>query len=140
MTDNIQQLEVDFYKAMHDWAADGKVSPDPRSLLEYRPNSSTVWSKLDSFHIEAAGDYRWRPAKKRTVIIDGVELVAPEVVVPVQGNRFFYAISNSGVVEDTWVGDLFDSKVLANGKVFLTREDCQAMSDAQRKQRLGGGV
>jgi hypothetical protein len=30
--------------------------------------------------------------------------------------------------------------VLAAGKMFLTSEDCQAMADVQRKQRLGGGV
>jgi hypothetical protein len=34
-------------------------------------------------------------------------------------------------------GDEFDKQQLANGKVFLTREDAQAMADAQRKQRLG---
>ena len=134
------EFEIEFYKAMHEWVQGGKVGPDPRGVWEFSTYSD-YWiappTQMPDFVSYAK--YRWKPAKKRTVVIDGVELVAPEVDAPVNGTTYFCEY-NRGNIESysPWGGYSFDYEALANGKVFLTREYCQSMADAQRKQRMGG--
>jgi hypothetical protein len=83
------------------------------------------------------GEYRWKPAPKRTVIIDGVELVAPETAAP-KGEYFFISVA---MVESKRWGDYeYEKRWLRNGLIFLTHEDAMAMYEAQRKQRLGGAA
>ena len=138
-----QEFEIVFYKAMAEWAQGGKIGKLPRGNWEYRYSKSEDWKQSSELpHTPSFDDlaqYRWKPAKKRTVVIDGVELVAPEVDAPVKGATYFCEY-NKGNTESysPWGGAEFEYEALKNGKVFLNREDCQAMADAQRKQRMGG--
>ena len=139
---NAQGFEVASYEAMHKWVTGGKVGPDPRGEWEWKysmwHDSAWVASKqLDAPLFGAEKCYRWKPAKKRTVTLDGVELVAPEVDVPAEKVQYFYEHSGGNIRVERWEGLDFDKTILSNGKLFLTHEDCQAMSDVQRKQRLG---
>jgi len=138
-----QEFEIEFYRAMHEWVQGGKVGPDPRGEWEYQGDIRDKWWALGngvpnpSFN-DRRENYRWKPAKKRIVVIDGVELVAPEVDAPTDGERYFIEGWDGEFFSYLW-GDRYGEDIaLANGKVFLTREDCLAMADAQRKQRLGG--
>ena len=137
---NAQEFEVAFYEAMYKWVAGGKVGSDPREEWEYGykvdewRNSN---SKPKAPEFDTNTHYRWKPTPKRTVTIDGVELVAPEVVAPNENAEYFYEHSGGKIRMEWWEGIDFDKTILSNGKVFLTHEDCQAMSDVQRKQRLG---
>jgi hypothetical protein len=136
------EFEIVFYEAMAKWASGGKVSPDPRGEIEFRPNTTWNWSEAHADQLEGTegGEYRWKPAAKRTVTIDGVELVAPEVEAPAVGTTV-YCPGHWGVSTFTWERETAMTVDYLNyGLVFLTREDAQAMADAQRKQRLGGGV
>jgi hypothetical protein len=134
-----QEFEIVFYEAMAKWASGGKVGPDPRSEIEHRPNAGWVWADcdMDSLIRIVGGEYRWKPAPKRTVPIYGVELIAPEVEAPAEDTEYFAEFVDGSVGAWAWGDfDYFDKQVLTNGKLFLTREDAQAMADAQRKQRL----
>ena len=135
-----KEFEIEFYKAMHEWLQGGKVGPDPRGQWECASeNTANSWVQhmVTPRFLDDKTLYRWKPAKKRTVVIDGVELVAPEVNALEYGNAYF-AEGFGGLVDELFWCDDTDPMALANGKVFLTREDCQAMADAQRKQRMGG--
>jgi len=138
-----QEFEIEFYKAMHEWVQGGKVGPDPRMMWECRaPNCGKL--EFDSkFPHQTPSftdgiEYRWKPAKKRTVVIDGVELVAPEVAEPMRNTIYFVEGRDGTLFSYLWGDWEGQDDALANGKVFLTCEDCQAMADAQRKQRMGG--
>lgn len=133
------EFEIAFYEAMVKWAAGGKVGPDPRGEWEFAPFDSLAWVQGRNIipYFEPHTLYRWKPAKKHTVIIDGVELVAPEVDAPEKGKMVFIETANGCVYTWKWAGEDYDGELLANGSVFLTREDCQAMADAQHNQRLG---
>ena len=147
MTYGSQAFKIAFTDAMLNWYKGGKVDPDPRGQWECidPPRGGWIAGHRGPPSFSLTTTYRWKPAKKRIVIIGGVELVAPETVAPetvapVDGTTFIYEMGNGSVEDCPWTGSAFDKRSLANGKVFLTSEDCQAMSDAQRKQRLGGGV
>ena len=138
-TFTVQQFEIEFYLAMSDWAREGKVGPDPRGEWEYQQISNATWHETfapatPEWDLHA---YRWKQPKKRTVIIDGVELVAPEVKAPDSGTKYYREGGDGMVYEGMWGTSDWDRHSIANGKLFLTREDCQVMADAQRKQRLG---
>lgn len=139
---NAKEFEVAFYEAMAKWVAGGKISPDPRGEIEilYADQQGIAWTHINTCHPEFLDTwvYRWKPAKKRTVTIDGVELVAPEVDAPTYGDTYFCENWHGDFEEETWRDTSSDESALVNSKVFLTREDCQAMSDAQRKQRIVG--
>ena len=136
------EFGIEFYTKMAEWVQGGKVGPDPRGEWEYQGHINAKWMSFVGNCVpsptfdDPREKYRWRPAKKRTVVIDGVELVAPEVDALEYGNAYF-AEGFGGLVDELFWCDDTDPMALANGKVFLTREDCQAMADAQRKQRMG---
>jgi hypothetical protein len=136
-----QQFEIEFYAAMSKWVSGGKVGPDPRGEWEWRDTPTSSWDfsicMREPMWLSDC-EYRWKPAKKRTVLIDGVELVAPEVGAPTDGAQFFIESMDGIVLMHEWnISDLEHRVALKNGKVFLTREDAQAMADALRKQRMG---
>ncbi len=140
-----QEFEIAFYEAMSRWVSGGKVGPDPRGEWESRTGLFDPWvgtratAPLFPPHYFADCEYRWKQPKKRTVVIDGVELVAPEMVAPADDTEYYTECPNGTVEEWVWGSDNFDDvEALKNAKVFLTSEDCQAMADAQRKQRMGG--
>jgi hypothetical protein len=81
-----------------------------------------------------------KSVKKRTVPIEGVELVAPEVEAPEIARQCFVPAQPTGLYIFNWTGNPCEVIWLLEGLVFLTREDCQAMGDANRKQRLGGAL
>jgi hypothetical protein len=130
------EFEIVFYEAMAKWAAGGKVDPDPRGEWECKQGDKWVIYCGTGFPDNLL--CRWKPAKKRTVFIDGIELVAPEVDAPAKNCEFFYEDESGLVAATLFCGCPNDVITLINAKVFLTREDCQAMADAQRKQRMGG--
>ena len=139
---NAKEFEIEFYDRMSRWVQGGKTGPDPRGEWEFRIGGK--WSASTGVHIDPTfsevTQYRWKPAKKRTVIIGGIELVAPEVDALHVGAKF-YSEGLTGKVDDwKWGNHPCDYQALKNGKVFLTHEDCQAMADAQRKQRMGGAL
>ena len=133
-----QEFEIEFYAAMVNWASVGKVGPDPRGEWEfyYEGCWTNHGTNFPNFCCHRA--YRWKQPKKRTVPIGGVELVAPEIEEPASGTVYYAEDWTGTIFPKSWVGHyLVEDSALANGKVFLTREDCQAMADAQREQRLG---
>lgn len=140
------EFEREFYTRMFEWLTGDKQGPDPRGeweCSEMYPNNKMLWishpaKKAPMFLAESM--YRWKPVKKRTINIDGVELVAPEVDAPVPGAPVFVEWWDGNTSATSWCSSKTQIEALTNGKVFLTREDAQAMADAQRKQRLGGGV
>jgi len=138
---NASKFEIAFYEAMSKWVSGGKAGPDPRGEWEYQQAATGLWFGVGKNPCMPAWDlpaYRWKPAKKRTVTIGGVELVAPETDAPALGSTYFTEITDGDVSTNfNWECDSMDVGALKNGKVFLSREDCQAMSDAQRKQRIG---
>jgi hypothetical protein len=135
-----KEFEISFYEAMSKWLSGGKVGPDPRGEIEFRPNSGWNWSEAHADQLEGTegGEYRWKQPKKRTVVIDGVELVAPEVDAPAIGTPYYTECSSGSSDCWIWDDDTFDREALKNAKVFLSSEYCQAMADAQHKQRMGG--
>jgi hypothetical protein len=135
-----QKFEVAFYEAMVKWVSEGKAGPDPRGEWEVDSTNGLNWIPSCGIPAFLSNQYRWKPTKKRTVVIDSVELVAPEVDAPEQGRVFFISDSYGTAIETHWTSTAADNIWLANGKVFLTREDAQAMADAQRKQRMGGAT
>ena len=143
MTYTAQQFEIKFYEAMAKWAAGGKVGPDPRGEWEYQQSATGRWFDVTNIPGMPAWDmyaYRWKPAKKRTVFIDGVELVATEVDVPAKHSSIFLENGRGEISQYVWNDDSWAYGALKNGKIFLTREDAQAMADAQRKQRIVGAL
>jgi hypothetical protein len=132
-----QQFEAVFFEAVHKWIQGGKIGPDPRNLWQLKDYGDTSW--INSFCTPQFGSatiYRWRPAKKRTVMIGGKELVAPEREAPAIGAPYFI-IRSLEVSPFTWYASQVDTRYLASGIVFLTREDAEAMRVAQMKERLG---
>lgn len=134
---NAQEFEVAFYEAMHKWVTGGKVGPDPRGEWECMIEDGWIGNNFPCTPAFSELGYRWKPTPKRTVTIDGVELVAPEVDAPTYGAEIFVETADGKMNSWKFTGSGFDVRLLANGKVFLTREDCQAMVDFQRNQRLG---
>ena len=135
-----QEFEGEFYSAMANWAVHKKVDPDPRGEWECSISHISCRASNSKACIPRfinGNEYRWKSAKKRTVPIGGVELVAPEVDAPKVGTAIFVELGRGIVQEWDWTLDSAGREALANLKVFLTREDCQAMADAQREQRLG---
>jgi hypothetical protein len=134
-----EEFEIEFYRAMNEWLQGGKVGIDPRENWEFLNNEDEWRNTRVSPAFNPCVTYRWKPAPKRTVIIDGVELVAPETVAPKVGTRYFirdcYPIS-----EMRWNGNPTEALWLQDGFIFLTPEDAKAMYEAQRKQRLGGAA
>ena len=140
-TFTVQQFEIEFYRAMAEWVGGGKVGPDPRGEIEFRPNSGWNWREAHADQLEGTegGEYRWKQPKKRTVIINGLELVVPEVEVPETGSTVWLCCSPSIPLSGFQYNEC-TNKWLKSGEIFLTREDAEAMADAQRKQRRGGWV
>jgi hypothetical protein len=141
---NAKEFEIEFYAAMSAWVSGGKQGPDPRGDWQYRPvgveddwwNTNGTGNVATNPSFNCDNEYRWRP-NKRTVTINGVELVAPEIEAPSIGS-IYHVEDTLNVLSLTWAGVGWDKSVLARGRVFLTKEDAQAMADAQRRQRLGG--
>jgi hypothetical protein len=134
-----EEFEIEFHRAMHEWVTGGKVGIDPHDNWEVR-NGGNEWLNRPWGPTFTPGvTYHWKPAKKRTVIIDGVELVAPETVAPDVGTGYFLCpVSQlSGLV---WKDTSIECQWLQDGFIFLTPEDAQAMYEAQRKQRFGGAA
>ena len=136
---NAKEFEVVFYAQMSEWVSGGKVGPDPRGEWECRDPKEHIWDGegVTTPYFATGLEYRWKQPKKRTVTIDGVELVAPEVDAPANGADYYVESWDGEVMQPVWSVDLTDRRMLANGKVFLTHKDCQAMAAFQRKQRLG---
>jgi hypothetical protein len=133
------EFEIEFYRAMHEWVASGKNGVDPRENWEFY-NGVNEWSESgDGTPTFNSTGYRWKPVKKRTVVIDGVELVAPEAVAPKVGERYFLRHYHQ-LSELIWEHANIECGWLQDGLIFLTPEDAQAMYEAQRKQRLGGAA
>ena len=136
-----QEFKIAFTKAMLTWYEGAEVGTDPRGEWEYS-FCGYMWrttpgdAAIPTFNSEAT--YRWKQPNKRTVPIEGVELVAPEVEAPADGTAFYTENGNCIACVYLWKANDWSIEALKNGKVFLTREDCQAMADANRKQRMGG--
>jgi hypothetical protein len=78
--------------------------------------------------------YRWRP--KRTVMIGGKELVAPEREAPKNGS-IYWSSEDAASFKNIWGGSNGEFLLLGVGKIFLTGEDAEAMRVAQMQERLG---
>jgi hypothetical protein len=134
------EFEVEFYRAMHEWVAGGKVGIDPRENWEFLISEGKWRSpRVSPSFVVPRVPYRWKPAKKRTVIIDGQELVAPETVKPPAMAEYFILLRDY-VASMYWDDTPAEEGWLKSGIVFLEKKDAQAMLDVQRKQRLGGAA
>lgn len=129
-----EEFEIEYYKRMHEWIQGGKRGVDPRENWENYAFGK--WGSCIGTPSFVSKGYRWKPSKKRTVTIDGNELVAPETGAPNIGEIYFVS-DNSRLSELQWDGEDVDYMWLKAGFVFLTSEDAKAMYDAQMKQRLG---
>ena len=134
-----QQFKIAFTKAMLEWYENGEVGPDPRYEWEYC-GASGEWRqnyRTEKPYFTKSMSYRWKQPNKRTITIDGVELVAPELAAFEVGT-YVYVMTLASAESHIWGSPCCNYDWLAMGLIFLTREDAQAMSDAQRKQRMGG--
>jgi len=135
-----QEFKIAFTKAMLTWYEGAEVGTDPRGEWEYS-FCGYMWrttpgdAAIPTFNSEAT--YRWKQPNKRTITIDGVELVAPELAAFEVGT-YVYVMTLASAESHIWGSPCCNYDWLAMGLIFLTREDAQAMSDAQRKQRMGG--
>jgi hypothetical protein len=70
------EFEPLFFEAMDKWFKSGKVGPDPRGEWDSIDREHPEWLHPENPYMPSfkAQQYRWRPAKKRTVIIGGKEL------------------------------------------------------------------
>jgi hypothetical protein len=135
------EFKVEFTQKLFDWYKGGELGEDPRGQWESSLYYNNGWISRDACEPNfSCPYYRWKPAPKRTVVIDGVELVAPEITGPAERTPWFYEGLQGDILRILWVDCRSDRAALANGKVFLTPEDCQAMADMQKKQRIGGKV
>ena len=132
---NAKDFEIEFYAAMANWVVGGKQGPDPRGEWECLHVGQWMCGHKGPPGFVANTTYRWKPDPRRTVTIDGVVLVAPETDAPEPHTYYFFEGWTGDVFKDAWRSTEGDNQALKNGKVFLTREDAQAMSDVLRKQR-----
>jgi hypothetical protein len=132
-----QQFEPVFFEAMDKWFKGGRLGPDPRGEWEFlMADHNLTWTAGAATPSFTSQTYRWRPAPKRTVMIGGKELVAPEREAPAVGDPYFI-IRSLEVSPLTWDAGQVDTRYLASGIVFLTRKDAEAMRVAQMQERLG---
>lgn len=68
----------------------------------------------------------------RTILVNGVEVPAPETVAPAYGSGYYtpHVTREQGYSKDTWDGASFDLHVLEQGIVYLNKEDAIARSKA----------
>lgn len=69
-------------------------------------------------------EYNWRIKPKRTVQIGKRTVVAPEIEVPENINKYYHMYGVIGGIRcSTWVNSLVDNERLRLGRVFLTKQD-----------------
>ena len=127
------------YKAVSNMLFNGGLEVEMRHASAYNPQNG--WSKVDGIY--PAYSYRFKPAPKRTVTIGYLdsngdwqkkELVAPETVAPAEEQEYF-----AGGYTHIWCNDDIGCKRdLKSRRVFLCREDSDAMDDFLTECRNGG--
>jgi hypothetical protein len=132
-----EQFEIEFFTKYVKWLKGGRVGPDPRDMWQFFDGDTENWES--GFGIQPVfswGKYRWKPIPKRTVVIDGKTLVAPERE-PLENGQAYFKLNYFGR-NDAWCWDnsYSDMDNLNFGLIFLTQEDAQAMFEAQKAQRL----
>jgi hypothetical protein len=132
-----EQFEIEFFTKYVKWLKGGRVGPDPRDMWQFFDGDTENWES--GFGIQPVfswGKYRWKPTPKRTVVIDGKTLVAPELE-PLENGQIYFRINQFGHVDYlSWDYSFPDTLPLKNGLIFLTPEDARAMFEAQKAQRL----
>jgi hypothetical protein len=133
-----EEFEIEFYQRMSEWIQGEKKGVDPRENWENYALGK--WGSCIGTPSFASNGYRWKPTKKRTVTIDGVELVAPEITTPDEGTLCHLTSGDGSLFSLVWETRKTDLRFLLDGRIYLTPENAQAMYKAQRKQRLGGAA
>lgn len=141
-------FEIEFARAWLKYVEGGKVGVDPRTQWEHKSGGVPRWSDHPIAQHPGFAEgvlYRWKPAPKRMVTIsyktDKMALpvartvVAPEVEAPPKGQTYFHGENCNRFI---WDGLDFERKQLADGLVFLAKEDAQAMADWLATCRKGG--
>lgn len=144
------EFEIEYYRAMYEWAKGGRVGINPSTSWEL--SGGEYWSgsgpgaRTPQFSDNLF--YRWKPAPKRTVTIgykadNGIwawnlkTLIAPEVECPATGSTV-WLLGNSHVPLVGFQHNDCTEKWLKDGELFATCEDAQAMADWLTVCRKGG--
>lgn len=136
-----EEFELPYAAAVVAWLKSGKVGPNPVALYQYVHigDAHPAWRSPSGSEPLFGCNYiyRWKPAPKRMVTINGRELVAPETFAPAYSSS--YHSMNYGVspCHWNWQDTSSDKSNLKLGNVFLTLEDAQAMADWLTKCRRG---
>ena len=135
------EFELPYYEAVVAWLKSGNVGPHPVALYQHvhignaRPDWRSPSGSEPLFGCQYI--YRWKPAPKRTVTINGKALVAPETFAPAYGSSYHSMNYEVSPCQWNWQDTSSDKSNLKLGNVFLTREDAQAMADWLTKCMLG---
>lgn len=104
-------------------------------LLGNKILSSCENGEVMAFNSDYSHSYTIAP---RTIMIGGVECVAPESVAPSHGSEY-WLIDELGAAQNVWVGDPTDKRLLKAANIWLDKEHAQQVFDAQKSVRLGNG-
>lgn len=120
----IAQLQGEKVEASSKLGTGGKFVP----LLSLVGNT-TLEKVFSDNNFASACEFRLAP---RIIIVNGVEVPAPESVAPTLGNDYFVsdAWSKNLYKSFTWDGDDHDKQSLSRGLVYLNKEDAIARAKA----------
>lgn len=96
--------------------------------MEYHGNVSMKY--VDDPDFAGACEYRIAP---RTILVNGVEVPAPEKDAPKDGDRYFspsVTMAHSFSEHYTWDGSDFDQSALDRGVVYLNEDHAVARAKA----------
>ena len=131
-----QEFEIEWHRAILAWCVGGKVGADPNSNYEVTSDLRSPWVNAKTQPSFTTGYYfRWKPAFKRTVTINGKVLIAPEVVAPENGT-VVWCSTHLGEPSGMCFREC-EKTFLERGFVFLDKEDARAMADWLTKCRKG---
>ena len=114
-----EKFKIAFTAAMLRWYEGGEDGPDPRCEWEYS-DAEGGWKqnyRPETPYFTKSMSYRWKQPEKRTVTIDGVELVAPEVGAPAHGAEYYVEASTGLVYSVLWGGRDHDLEALGEARV-----------------------
>lgn len=115
------------------FAQDAQTHKRPWDLWEVRFNSDSKWEDMIISPMWTPEyEYRRKPAKK-TVLVNGIEVPAPETTAPADGTEYWIAYPAGRAYKayvEVWGGEPLDCLLLSQGLVYLNKEDAIARAEA----------
>ena len=118
---------------MMQYAQDAMETDKPWELWEYSHASSNGWRNLDKMPSWRIGnDYRRKPKMISVTLMNGevVSWPAPHRTELEYGDSYFYVGVDGSVVVESWDCIAWDSDILSNGWLHLTKEAAEQHSHA----------